>query len=62
MSFRKPRLLAGALVAGTVVALAAQTNLWFSSGNYNVTPWKFPRPESFLEEHFEDNAIPERPS
>ncbi|ORL96389.1 YfhO family protein [Prescottella equi] len=53
VSFRKPRLLAGALVAGTVVALAAQTNLWFT-GNYNVTPWKFPRQESFLEEHFEE--------
>jgi len=52
VSFRKPRLLAGALVAGTVVALAAQTNLWFT-GNYNVTPWKFPRQESFLAEHFE---------
>ncbi|RVW00137.1 hypothetical protein [Rhodococcus xishaensis] len=48
-----PRLLGGALAAGVVVVLAAQTNLWFI-GNDNVTPWKFPRQVAFLEEHFGD--------
>lgn len=52
-AFRAPRVFAGTLAAGIVVALAAQTNLWFT-GNYNVTPWKFPRQVAFLEEHFGD--------
>ena len=33
--------------------LSAQTNFWFT-GNYNVTPWKFPRQVAFLESKFED--------
>ncbi|RVW00847.1 hypothetical protein [Rhodococcus spongiicola] len=53
VSARAPRLLAGTLAAGVVVALAAQTNLWFT-GNYNVTPWKFPSQVASLRDHFGD--------
>lgn len=52
VAFRRPRLFAGTLAAGIVVALAAQTGLWFT-GNDNVTPWRFPRQVAFLEEHFD---------
>lgn len=53
VAYRKPRYLAGALAVGIVVVLSAQTNFWFT-GNYNVTPWKFPRQVAFLESKFED--------
>ncbi|NMM83796.1 hypothetical protein B2J88_05405 [Rhodococcus sp. SRB_17] len=53
VAYRKPRYLAGALAAGIIIVLSAQTNFWFT-GNYNVTPWKFPRQVAFLESKFED--------
>ncbi|GAA4487428.1 hypothetical protein GCM10023094_45740 [Rhodococcus olei] len=46
-----PRALAAVLVAGGVLVLTMQTNLWFT-GNDNVTAWKFPRQVAFLQDKF----------
>ncbi|MBY6687705.1 hypothetical protein HQ305_20990 [Rhodococcus sp. BP-149] len=48
--------MVGALAVGVSAFLALQTTAWFP-GNYNVTPWLFPRQASFVEDRMENRYI-----
>lgn len=50
------RAFVGSLAAGVAIVLALQTNVWFL-GNYNVTPWQFPRQLAFMENRFDEKYV-----
>ncbi|WP_072806141.1 YfhO family protein [Rhodococcoides yunnanense] len=53
---RNSRAFVVSLSIGVAAILALQTNVWFL-GNYNVTPWQFPRQHAFMEDRFDDRYV-----
>jgi hypothetical protein len=48
--------MVGTLAVGVAAFLALQTTAWYP-GNYNVTPWLFPRQASFVEDRMADRYV-----